>query len=356
MLTLDEITRYSPQLKLENIGLDGQLKLKKARVLCVGAGGLGSSLLLYLASAGIGTIGIVDDDIVELSNLQRQVLYRKKHLGSKKSIVAIRELTALNPHIDFHTYAEKISSENAKKIIAQYDIVADCSDNFITRYLIHDQCHFLNKPYIYASVSQFEGQCSTFVGNENPCFRCLFPQIPNFIPDCDTAGVLGVLPGLLGIIQATEIIKWILEIGDLLVGRLLIFDILSMKNREFQFTKSPDCNLCASTNTKIGVEMTNHISVKELQQRLQNNEDILLLDVRTPVEHQTYNIGGKLIPLNELPQRLSELDKNQTIVTYCQSGMRSLYATQLLLKENFKSVMNLEGGMVAWRREVTVSL
>ncbi len=243
-LTPDEINRYSQQLKLEHIGLEGQLKLKNSRVLCIGAGGLGSSLLFYLTAAGIGKIGIVDHDVVELSNLHRQILYQDSQLGQKKSAVAKQQLSALNPHIDIHAYSEKFNLQNANELINQYDIIADCSDNFATRYLINDICYYLNKPYAFASVSQFEGQCSLFLGKHSPCFRCLFPSTSTMTPNCSEGGILGVLPGLLGIIQATEIMKYTLNLGNTLAGHLLTIDALNMQFRKFQFTQNTECSLC----------------------------------------------------------------------------------------------------------------
>jgi len=350
MLTSDEINRYSAQLKLDQIGLNGQRHLKNARVLCVGAGGLGSPLLLYLAAAGVGTIGIIDADSVELSNLQRQILYQHRQVGQQKTLVAKKQLKKLNPYIKIITYNQRINQQNAKAIITEYDILADCTDNFPSKYLLHDHCFYLNKPYVFASVSQYAGQCSVFLGQQGPCLRCLFPKQPSLMQDCSQTGVLGVLPGLFGIIQATEVIKLILKLGNLLVSRLLMIDILAMKFREYQITQNPDCECCVKNNFHRIKEMPHHtISAQELQQRLTDQQDIFLLDVRSPEEHQHYNFGGTLIPLSELPHRLAELNPNQTIVVYCHSGVRSLHAVQLLLRAQFKSVMNLEGGVVAWR-------
>jgi adenylyltransferase/sulfurtransferase len=250
-LTTHEMQRYSQQIKLNNIGPSGQIALKNARVLCVGAGGLGSSLLLYLAAAGIGTIGIIDDDKIELGNLNRQTLYQTAHLGHQKAIIAKQQLTALNPSIHITTYTERLSSKNAESLFQDYDIIADCSDNFETRYLIGDTAFLMNKPCVFAAVSQFKGQCAVFLSKkESACFRCLFPTIPkiNCFTSCEESGVIGVAPGLLGIIQATEIIKSILKIGDILSNRLLIIDILTMQFRAFHMTKNKNCPLCSRPN------------------------------------------------------------------------------------------------------------
>jgi adenylyltransferase/sulfurtransferase len=356
-LTLDEMNRYAQQLKLDSIGLEGQLKLKNARVLCVGAGGLGSSLLLYLAAAGIGTIGIVDDEVIELSNLHRQILYQHSHIGNKKAIIAKQQLSLLNPSIDIYAYSERINLNNISELISQYDIVADCSDNFVTRYLINDACFYQNKPYVFASISEFTGQCSLFLGKQSPCFRCLFPYKPimSTVLDCNAGGVLGVLPGLFGVIQATEIIKWILKLGDTLAGYLLVVDILKMQFRKFHLTQSPEC-LCCVLQQPLAVVTQSEtcsnghaISAKELCKKLEAQENILLLDVRTLKEHQTFNLGGILIPLAELSCRLVELDADQPIIVYCQSGKRSIQAVNVLMEANFNQVSYLQGGISAWQ-------
>jgi sulfur-carrier protein adenylyltransferase/sulfurtransferase len=242
----EELIRYSQQIKLEQIGLAGQEKLKSARVLCIGLGGLGSPLLLYLAAAGVGKLGIIDDDVVELSNLHRQILYRQAQIASPKAAAAKEQLQALNPSIGVHSYPIRLTQKNAVELIEQYDIVADGSDNFCTRYLAHDICFALDRPYVYGSTAQFQGQCAVFHGKQGPCFRCLFPTPANIeeAPDCHTGGVLGVLPGLLGVIQASEIIKWVLQTGESLKERLLRVDLLKMKFQEIQLVKNPECSLC----------------------------------------------------------------------------------------------------------------
>lgn len=361
MLTPDEINRYAQQLKLQNIGLEGQLKLKKSRVLCIGAGGLGSSVLLYLAASGVGVIGIVDDDQVELSNLQRQILYQHQHIGSQKSQVAKKQLEALNPSILVVAYDARLDLSNASNIIAQYDIVVDCSDNFYTHYLINDVCFYLNKPYIFASISKFKGQCAFFFRKDKPCFRCLFPisSTKNALPDCAEDGVLGVLPGLLGTIQATEVIKWILELNDSLLGYLLVVDVLKMQFQKFNLTHNPDCDLCVHKKSTEFLLKTYHDSIddfsenvilaSELREKLKNKQDFLLLDVRTAVENLAYNLGGLLIPIDQLADRLSELDSCEKIIVYCQSGKRSMEAVRILRSANFKFVKHLQGGVNEWR-------
>jgi sulfur-carrier protein adenylyltransferase/sulfurtransferase len=357
-LSADEIMRYAQQIKLAEIGLDGQKKLKDARVLCIGLGGLGSSLLLYLAAAGVGKLGIVDHDSVELTNLQRQILYRSDHLGQAKSTVAREQLLALNPSIRVNSYTEKLIRDNADELISQYDIIADGSDNFATRYLIHDTCFKFNKPYVYASAGQFQGYCALFHANqENPCLRCLFPYATSDTHiNCTTTGVLGVLPGLLGILQATEIIKWILKIGTGLVKRLLVVDLLAMSFKEIHLSKNLDCQLCVKREfahepilpTVCAEEpsLSNHaISAQQLIHLLQKN-NTFLVDVRSEAEHNEKNIGGTLIPLIELPQRLNELNPNHTIVIYCLSGKRSLAAVKIVLAAGFTSVKYLRNGAI----------
>lgn len=363
MLTLDEMNRYTQQLKLQNIGLEGQIKLKKARVLCIGAGGLGSIVLLYLTAAGVGTIGIVDDDVLELSNLQRQILYQHQHLGSKKSLIAKKQLLALNPNVVIDSYTKRFDLTCARDLASQYDIVIDCSDNFYTHYLINDICFYLNKPYIFASISQFKGQCSFFLRGAHPCFRCLFPAnaTKDTLPDCTEGGVLGVLPGLLGTIQATEAIKYLLQLNDSLLGRLLTIDVLKMQFQSFYLMHNPDCELCVHKKsvesllqsepcTNLNNNFSNHvITAEELREALKNNTDIVLLDVRTAAENAAYNLGGLLIPLNELPTRLTELNPNAQIVVYCQSGRRSAAAIEILVAANFNAVRHLQGGVNEWR-------
>lgn len=366
MTTLNEgeMARYLKQINLNEVGIIGQQKLKNARVLCVGAGGLGSPLLLYLAAAGIGTIGIIDDDAVEISNLQRQILYHHEQIGMKKTQAAKLHLCAINPHIQVNTHEERLTQDNMQQVISQYDMVADCSDNFSTRYYINDVCVSQNIPYVSASVSQYKGYCTTVLGKKSACYRCLFPSPPDGeVRNCNTDGVLGVVPGLFGMIQATEIIKIVLGIGETLANRVLTIDLLQMQFREFHLSPNPDCSLCGnyrmiSSSEKLtqvqkqrGIKMIQEfiISPSQLKEILDNHQDIQLIDVRTVEKHQAFNIGGVLIPLTELPNRLGELDPNKMTVTYCTSGGRSMHALEYLLSVGFKSVKSLDGGMTAWQ-------
>jgi len=356
-LSSDEMLRYSRQINLKEIGLSGQEKLKNARVLCVGVGGLGSSLLLYLAAAGVGRLGLVDSDTVELSNLQRQVLYRLSQISFSKTAAASAQILALNSNTQVDAYCEKLTENNAIQLISQYDIVADCSDNFYTNYLIHDVCFSQKKPYVYASVSQFQGYCSLFDGNKGPCLRCLFPTLPDpqLTPTCNESGILGVVPGILGTIQATEVLKWVLGIGQLLEKKLLIADLLKMTFREIQLSQNPDCPLCVHNQPlqKLHyppkpahcLSLVNYsITAKDMHHLLKNH-GVTLVDVRSPEEHEAHNIGGKLLPLTELPERLTELNPSHLIILYCHSSQRSIQALNMLLEAGFASVKYLIGGI-----------
>lgn len=355
-----ELAHYSRHFNLPEIGLAGQQRLKEARVLYVGAGGLGSSALLYLVAAGIGTLGIVDDDTVEISNLQRQVLYSYDDIGTKKVEAATKRLQKLNPSIEIKNYALRLSYQNALEIINPYDIVIDGSDNFSTRYLLNDACFHLQKPYIYASISQFEGQCSVFSGGVGPCYRCLFdtPPPPDLIPNCSEGGVLGVLPGIMGSIQATETIKFILNIGKSLIGRLLLFNALEMSFRELNITINPNCRLCQCHQPfdSFATENFSSLSVTEFNEFQKNNNNFFLLDVREPFEYKICNLGGTLIPLKELSSRLSELDKNKHIVVHCKHGGRSQQAADFLRKNGFNKVTNLTGGIIEWIEKIDPTL
>jgi sulfur-carrier protein adenylyltransferase/sulfurtransferase len=363
-LTHGEIEYYSRQLKLPEIGLHGQEKLKNAKVLCVGAGGLAAPLLLYLAAAGIGTIGIVDKDTLETSNLHRQVLYRYAQRGLSKIAVAKRELLALNPAITVELYPLDLHPDNALDLVQNYHIVADCTDNFATRYLINDVCFYARIPYLYASVQQFQGQCSLFAGHVGPCLRCLFPTPPQagVIPRCSEAGVLGVLPGLLGTLQATEIIKWILQQGQSLHGKLLTLDALNMEFKQFNLPKNPECKLCVyRTPIKELLKSTTEtiryaISAQGLQKALQHKKNLLLIDVRDPEERDRDNpLGGRLIPLAVLANYLSDFDPNQAIVVYCHSGLRSQMAVKLFLHAGFAYVKFLQDGLIGWKKETLLT-
>lgn len=362
--TPDELTYYARHFSLEAIGISGQQKLKDARVLCVGAGGLGCPLLLYLAAAGVGTLAIVDGDCVEISNLHRQVLYCQADVGALKSDCACQRLAALNPHITLHSYPEAITPENSSSLIAQYDIVVDCTDNFTTRYLINDVCFEQNKPNVQASIAQFQGQCSVFTAEQGPCYRCLFdvPPPPTLIPNCATLGVMGVLPGILGSLQAMEVIKLITGVGTPLIGRLLTVNALTSEFHTFTFAKNPACTLCRYSSAspakaiphfktdREGASIT-PITAEALQ-HLRATQAIFLLDVREPAEYAVSHIGGHLIPLGELTERLDEINPTQSIVVYCQTGKRSQTAVILLKQLGFANVSYLKDGLAGMGTKV----
>ncbi|MFZ0337708.1 MAG: molybdopterin-synthase adenylyltransferase MoeB [Terracidiphilus sp.] len=369
-LTRDELSRYARHLILPEVGVEGQQKLKAARVLCVGAGGLGSPLALYLAAAGVGTLGLVDFDVVDASNLQRQILHTTGDVGRKKLDSAEEKLAALNPAVHVVKHETMLTSANALDILKDYDIVADGTDNFPTRYLVNDACVLLGKPNVYGSVFRFEGQASVFATREGPCYRCLYPEPPppGMVPSCAEGGVLGILPGIIGIIQATEVIKLILGKGEPLIGRLLLVDALSMRFRELKLKKNPECPVCGAhptvtalidyqqfcgvkPETKQEQTVKNgipQITVQELKQRRDAGENLFVLDVREPYEYQIANIGGTLIPQNEVPQRLAEIDRNREIVVQCRSGGRSQRVAEFLAQQGYANVKNLAGGILAW--------
>ena len=373
-LTRDELSRYARHLILPEVGVEGQQKLKAARVLCVGAGGLGSPLALYLAAAGVGTLGLVDFDVVDASNLQRQILHSTRDVGRMKLDSAEERLAALNPAVHVVKHETMLSSANALEILKDYDIVADGTDNFPTRYLVNDACVLLSKPNVYGSVFRFEGQASVFATRQGPCYRCLYPEPPppGTVPSCAEGGVLGILPGLIGIIQATEVIKLVLGKGEPLIGRLLLVDALSMRFRELKLKRNPECPVCGAhptvtalidyqqfcgikpeANSESGQQTTlkngiPQITVQELKQRRDAGEDLFVLDVREPYEYQIANIGGTLIPQNEVPQRLAEIDRNREIVVQCRSGGRSQRIAEFLAQQGYPNVKNLAGGILAW--------
>jgi adenylyltransferase/sulfurtransferase len=366
-LNNDEILRYSRHLIMPEVGMEGQQKLKGARVLCIGAGGLGSPLALYLGAAGVGTLGLVDFDVVDYTNLQRQIIHSTADVGRKKLESAAEKLKAINPFLNIRTFETKLTSENALELFREFDIIADGTDNFPTRYLVNDACVLTGKPNVYGSIFRFEGQASVFATEEGPCYRCLYPEPPppGLVPCCAEGGVLGILPGLVGIIQATEVIKLILGKGEPLIGRLLLVDALGMKFRELKLRKNPDCPACGAhpTITKLidynqfcGIRGEEkpvdaaipEIQVEELKHRLDAGEDIFVLDVREPHEYQICNIGGYLIPLNDLPKRVNELDSSREIVAHCKMGGRSAKAVQFLRQAGFTKVHNLKGGIIAW--------
>src|SRR5947199_918248 len=341
-LSNEEILRYSRHLIMPEVGMEGQEKLKAARVLCIGTGGLGSPLALYLAAAGVGTLGLVDFDVVDFSNLQRQVIHFTTDVGRPKLESAKEKVAAINPFVNVKTFESRLTSQNALEIFADFDIIVDGTDNFPTRFLVNDACVFTGKPNVYGSIFRFEGQASVFAAKDGPCYRCRYPEPPppGLVPSCAEGGVLGILPGLVGLIQATEAIKLILGQGQPLIGRLLLVDALGMKFRELKLRKNPDCVVCGKNPsvTKLidyeefcglrGQERpvsTNSfdISVAELTRRLDAKEDVCILDVREPHEYQSCNLSGHLVPLNDLPKRVNELDPYREVFVHCKLRGRS---------------------------------
>ena len=370
-LSDEELQRYSRHLMMPEVTPDGQRRLKAARVLCIGAGGLGSPSALYLAAAGVGTIGIVDFDDVDLSNLQRQILHGTKDVGRAKLESARDRLSDINPKIDIELHRCRFTSENASDLVAQYDVIVDGSDNFPTRYLSNDVCVFARKPNVYGSVFRFEGQTTVFAPHlGGPCYRCLFPEPPppDTVPNCAEAGVLGVLPGIIGMLQAIETIKLIVGIGEPLVGRLLHFDALRMKFRELNLRRDPQCPVCGENPTIFspidyeefcGARAVRDddglatINVHELKRKMENNGAFAIVDVREEFEYDIARIeGSKLIPLGELPERLDELQKDEEIILLCKSGTRSAHAAQLLRAAGFARAYSLEGGVDAWADQI----
>ena len=376
-LSNDEVGRYSRHLILPEVGMEGQLKLKAARVLCIGAGGLGSPVALYLGAAGVGTIGIVDFDTVDFSNLHRQIIHGTPDVGRSKLASAKSRLNALNPEVDVVTHELALSSKNALDLFADYDLVVDGTDNFPTRYLVNDACVISGKPNIYGSIFRFEGQMSVFAAAGGPCYRCMFPDPPppGLVPSCAEGGVLGILPGVVGTIQATEAIKTILGVGELLIGRFLLFDALKMRFRELKVRKDADCPVCGDHPTVtelIDYEQfcgvvpeapvteappSDEATVEELKTRLDRRDPFLLLDVREPREFEICRIPGSvLIPLNELPSRLSELEERGEMIVHCRSGVRSGKAVRLLRESGFGGARNLTGGILAWIDRIDPSM
>jgi len=370
-LSKDEVLRYSRHLIMPEVGMQGQQKLKAARVLCIGTGGLGSPLALYLAAAGVGTLGLVDFDVVDFTNLQRQVIHFTGDVGRPKLESAREKIAAINPFVNVKTFETRLTSENALQIFSDFDIIVDGTDNFPTRFLVNDACVFTGKPNVYGSIFRFEGQASVFAAKDGPCYRCLYPEPPppGLVPSCAEGGVLGILPGLVGLIQATEAIKLILGVGQPLIGRLLLVDALGMHFRELKLRKNPDCVVCGKnpTVTKLidydefcglrGQEkpVSNgvpEISVEELKRRLDAKEDLFILDVREPHEYQICNLNGYLIPLNDLPKRVHELDPGKDMVVHCRSGGRSAKAVEFLQQAGFTKAKNLAGGVLAWSDKI----
>jgi molybdopterin/thiamine biosynthesis adenylyltransferase/rhodanese-related sulfurtransferase len=378
-LTTDDLSRYARHLILPEVGMEGQQKLKAARVLCVGTGGLGSPLAFYLTAAGVGTLGLVDFDVVDASNLQRQIIHSTKDIGRKKLDSAEEKLSALNPSVKIIKHETMLTSANAMEIMKDYDIVADGTDNFPTRYLVNDACVLLGKPNVYGSIFRFEGQASVFATEQGPCYRCLYPEPPppGLVPSCAEGGVLGILPGLVGVIQATEVIKLILGTqqqgkGESLIGRLLLVDALTMRFRELKLRKNLQCPVCGSNPTVTKLIDYQHfcgivpetpeeksvkngipqLAVKELKRRIDASEDVYILDVREPYEYRIAQIGGKLIPQTDVPNRLSEIDRDREIIVHCRSGVRSQRIAEFLKQQGYPRVVNLAGGILAWADEI----
>ena len=375
-LSNEEILRYSRHLIMPEVGMEGQLKLKAAKVLLIGTGGLGAPLGLYLAAAGIGKLGLVDFDVVDFTNLQRQVTFGTSDVGKAKSEAARARLSNLNPDIEIEAFETKLTSENAPELFKDFDIIVDGTDNFPTRYLVNDACILLGKPNVYGSIFRFEGQITVFGMPDGPCYRCLYPEPPppGLVPSCAEGGVLGVLPGIVGSIQAMETIKLILGRGRNLTGRLLLFDALEMAFSEVKLRKNPNCPLCGENRTihKLidynefcgvrGEEAPTpdlkvpEITPRQLKVRLERGDRLFILDVREPHEYQICNLRGHLIPLGELPRRVHELDSSQEIVAHCRSGKRSAEAVEFLRKAGFRKIHNLKGGILAWSDEVDSSM
>ena len=377
-LTNEEVARYSRHVILPEVGMEGQLKLKAARVLCIGAGGLGSPVALYLAAAGVGTLGVVDFDKVDYSNLQRQIIHGTPDVGRSKLESAKERLNALNPEVEVVTHEMAVSSQNALELFADYDLVVDGTDNFPTRYLVNDACVLSGKPNIYGSIYRFEGQASVFATAAGPCYRCMFPEPPppGLVPSCAEGGVLGILPGVVGTIQATEAVKVILGAGEPLIGRFLLFDALKMRFRELKVRKNPECPICGDHPTvtelidyeqfcgitPVGQDpetpsSSDVATVEELKTRLDRKDSFLLLDVREQREFEICRIPGSvLIPLGELPSRLDELKGRDDMIVHCKSGVRSGKAVALLRGSGFAGARNLTGGILAWIERIDPTL
>ncbi|MCC6586530.1 MAG: molybdopterin-synthase adenylyltransferase MoeB [Bryobacterales bacterium] len=377
-LTNEEVLRYSRHLIMPEVGMEGQVKLKAAKIICIGTGGLGAPLAMYLAAAGVGRIGLVDFDTVDVTNLQRQIIHGTSDIGRKKLDSAIDTLKEINPHIQLDRFEVALNSENALDILKDYDIIIDGTDNFPTRYLVNDACVLLGKVNVYGSIFRFEGQATVFGYPGGPCYRCLYPEPPppGLVPSCAEGGVLGILPGIIGVIQATEAVKLIIGKGEPLVGRLLLYDALGMKFRELKLRRNPECPMCGDHRTihklidyhqfcgipqqapapEPGVSET-EIEVTALKTKIDRGDEFVLVDVREPHEFQIGRIpGSRLIPLGELPKRMNELNVGDEIVVHCKSGMRSAKAQTLLQQSGFKNVKNLKGGILAWSDKVDPSV
>ena len=373
-LSPGEFRRYSRHLIMPEVGLEGQKRIKAARVLCVGAGGLGSPLALYLAAAGVGTLGVVDFDVVDESNLQRQLLHGSGDVGKPKLRSAGRRIAEVNPNVRFVPLETRLSAENALDILKDFDVVADGTDNFPTRYLVNDACVMLDKPNVYASIFRFEGQASVFWAKQGPCYRCLYPEPPpaGLVPSCAEGGVLGVLPGLLGVIQATEVLKLVLGAAGTLVGRLLLVDALGMHFREVKLKRNPECAVCGPNptvtklidyesfcgvgpgpGTRAAFDEVPSISVEDLKRKIDSADDFRLVDVREPQEVRICSLPGSVqIPLRTLEGNLDRFSADDDIVVHCKTGARSAQAVRLLREAGFRNVRNLEGGIDRWARVI----
>ncbi len=376
-LSNEEILRYSRHLIIPEVAMEGQLKLKQAKVLLIGAGGLGAPLSLYLTAAGVGRIGLVDFDTVDFTNLQRQVIHGTSDVGRKKLDSAADAMREVNPGVRIDRFDTALTSENALEILRDYDVIVDGTDNFPTRYLVNDACVLLGKPNVYGSIFRFDGQASVFAYPGGPCYRCLYPEPPppGLVPSCAEGGVLGVLPGLIGMIQATETVKLILGIGQPLVGRLLVYDALAMSFRELKLRRDPECPICGDQPVirelidyhqfcgvaRDGAVQTGpaelQVDVGELKARMDRNERLVLIDVREPHEYRICRIpGSRLIPLGDLPKRVSELDSADDIIVHCKTGVRSARAVEFLTKAGFRKARNLAGGITAWSDKIDPSV
>ncbi|HXA66328.1 MAG TPA: molybdopterin-synthase adenylyltransferase MoeB [Bryobacteraceae bacterium] len=375
-LSKEEILRYSRHLIMPEVGMEGQLKLKSAKVALIGTGGLGAPLGMYLAAAGIGRIGLVDFDVVDFTNLQRQVIHGTKDVGRKKLDSAADTMLDINPYVEIDRHETALTSENALQILKDYDIVVDGTDNFPTRYLVNDACVLLGKPNVYGSIFRFEGQATVFAYPGGPCYRCLYPEPPppGLVPSCAEGGVLGILPGTIGLIQATETVKLILGIGEPLVGRLLLYDALAMRFRELKLRRNVDCPVCGDhptirelidyeqfcgipNQTHEPVAVEGDIDPVEVKAKIDRGDPFVLIDVREPHEYQICKIPyAKLIPLGDLPKRVNELDSADEIVAHCKSGVRSAKAVDFLKQAGFRKVRNMKGGILAWSDKVDPSV
>ena len=371
-LDRDEVLRYSRHLIMPEVGMEGQKKLKAAKVLTIGAGGLGSPLALYLAAAGVGRLGVVDFDVVDFTNLQRQIIHSTANVGRSKLESAKERIAEINPYVQVDGYETAITSENALEIFEPYDIIVDGTDNFPTRYLVNDACVLLDKPNVYGSIFRFEGQATVFYAKEGPCYRCLYPEPPppGLVPSCAEGGVLGVLPGIIGVIQAIETVKLILGKGQSLIGRLVLFDALKMSFRELKLRKNPDCPVCGPNATihelidyeqfcgvthqpEVSVGADFEITPLELKAKMDRGDQFVLVDVREPEEYAICRIpGSKLIPRATLPERLHELSSADDIVVHCKSGVRSGMAVDFLKQTGYRKVKNLVGGILRWSDDV----